>query len=89
MDIRNNKAEITSVTLTLAASDVRTMAHLYKEAGDREMDENLPYLAADNYRAAAWLYRAIGDAYFAELFESKADGIREEARAKREEEEGA
>lgn len=89
MDIKNNKAEVASVILTLAASDVRIIAHMYKEAGDKNKDENLPYLAADDYRSAAWLYQAIGDAYFAERYFTQADRIREEARARREEEEGA
>jgi hypothetical protein len=33
MDTRNNKAEIESVCLTLRAYDVRTIAHMYREAG--------------------------------------------------------
>jgi hypothetical protein len=89
MDTRNNKAEIESVCLTLRAYDVRTIAHLYREAGNQELDEDLPFLAAQNFESAAWLYRAIGDVYLAESLESKAERIREETRMKKTEEEGA
>jgi predicted nucleotidyltransferase len=89
MDTRNNKAEIESVCLTLRAHDVRTIAHLYREAADRELKEELPFLAAQNYESAAWLYRAIGDVYLAEALETKAESVREETRMKKTEEEGA
>jgi hypothetical protein len=89
MDTRNNKAEIESVCLTLRAYDVRTIAHMYREAGDRELNEDLPFLAAQSYESAAWLYRAISDVYLAEGLETKAERIREETRMKKTEEEGA
>jgi hypothetical protein len=44
MDTRNNKAEIESVCLTLRAYDVRTIAHMYREAGNEELDEDRPFL---------------------------------------------
>jgi len=89
MDTRNNKAEIESVCLTLRAHDIRTIAHLYREAGTKELDEDLPFLAAQNFESAAWLYRAIGDVYLAEALETKAESVREESRMKKTEEEGA
>jgi hypothetical protein len=89
MDTRNNKAEIESVCLTLRAYDVRTIAHMYREAGIEELNEDLPFLAAQSFESAAWLYRAIGDVYLAESLESKAESVREETRMKKTEEEGA
>jgi hypothetical protein len=89
MDTRNNKAEIESVCLTLRAYDVRTIAHMYREAGTEELNEDLPFLAAQSFESAAWLYRAIGDVYLAEALETKAESVREETRMKKTEEEGA
>jgi hypothetical protein len=89
MDTRSNKAEIESVCLTLRAYDVRTIAHMYREAGNEELDEDRPFLAAQSFESAAWLYRAIGDVYLAEALETKAESVREETRMKKTEEEGA
>jgi hypothetical protein len=55
----------------------------------KELNEDLPFLAAQSFESAAWLYRAINDVYLAESLESKAERIREETRMKKTEEEGA
>jgi hypothetical protein len=88
MDIKNSKYEVASVTLTLTARDVSTIAHLYREVADRELEDGLEFLAAGNYEAAAWMFRALGDIYLAEALEGKAMRART-AKQEKTEEEGA
>lgn len=88
MDIKNSKYEVASVTLTLKAHDVSTIAHLFREAGDKDLEDDLGFLAAGNYEAAAWMFRALGDIYLAEALEGKAMRARE-AKKEKTEEEGA
>ena len=86
MDIKNSKYEVASVTLTLTAHDVSTIAHLFREVADKELDDDLGFLAAGNYEAAAWMFRALGDIYLAEALEGKAMRAREAKKVKTEEE---
>jgi hypothetical protein len=72
------EAKIMAVQLTLDAAEVRWIAGAAREEAQGDLDAGLKHAAEEGFRRAAWYYRAIGDTWWAENMDKRAEDALEE-----------
>ena len=55
------ESKILAVELTLDAMTVETIAYMSRGQAEENAEAGLKHIAADNYEAAAWFYRSVGN----------------------------
>lgn len=55
------ESKILAVELTLDAMTVETIAYMFRGQAEENAEAGLKHIAADNYEAAAWFYRSVGN----------------------------
>ena len=55
------ESKILAVELTLDSTTVETIAHMFRSKADENAEAGLKHIAADDYQAAEWFYRSVGN----------------------------